>query len=193
MSDQTDLDLDLDTRVCVVDDDEELADTYSIWLEQDGYDVLTAYSGEEALAALDTDVDVILLDRRMPDMPGDVVLEEARQRPGSYQISMLTAVEPRERILELPFDEYLTKPVTKSDVVETVEQLAHRDSLERELQELFRLSAKRSALENESSKDLEGAQSSLEREIDSMQRSIQERIQELDEPDSLWTVVDHAN
>jgi len=62
--------------VLVVDDEHHLADLYTDYLADD-HEVLTAYGGEEALELLDdpdTDVDVTLLDRRMPDLSGDEVL-----------------------------------------------------------------------------------------------------------------------
>lgn len=46
---ETTLDIDLCTTVLVVDDDEDLADTYTVWLEHDGFDVVTRTRGDEAL------------------------------------------------------------------------------------------------------------------------------------------------
>lgn len=66
-------------RVLIVDDDQDLADTYAVWLS-DHCDVETAHSGVQARKMLDSDYDVVLLDRRMPGVPGDEVLEDIRQR-----------------------------------------------------------------------------------------------------------------
>ncbi|MFB6105679.1 MAG: response regulator, partial [Halobacteriaceae archaeon] len=60
--------------VVVVDDEEGIAEAYSYWLS-DEYDVRTAQSGAGALETIDEDVDVVLLDRRMPDRSGDEVLD----------------------------------------------------------------------------------------------------------------------
>ena len=56
--------------VLIVDDEQNLTTLYAAWLEPD-YDVVTATSGSEAVTELDSDVDVALLDRRMPETSGD--------------------------------------------------------------------------------------------------------------------------
>ena len=96
--------------VLVVDDEEEVADVYALRLRNE-YDTRVAYGGEDALETIDVDVDVVLLDRRMPDIPGDEVLEQIREKGYDCRIIMLTAVDPGLDIVEMPFDEYLCKPV----------------------------------------------------------------------------------
>ncbi len=64
--------------VLVVEDDRELARVYSIWLDEAGFDVDVAHDGEEALNKVDEDLDVILLDRRMPAFSGGEVAEVLR-------------------------------------------------------------------------------------------------------------------
>jgi len=135
-----------DPVVLVVDDDSDLADTYALWLESD-YDVRTAYGGESALEAVSPEVDVVLLDRRMPGMAGDEVLERIRERDLDCRVSMLTAVEPDTDIIEMGFDEYLVKPVTADDIHGTIEDLLMRCELDDELQEFLRLSATLATLE----------------------------------------------
>jgi predicted DNA binding protein/CheY-like chemotaxis protein len=126
--------------VLVVDDDEDLADTYALWLEEE-FEVRTAYSGDAAIDSVDDDVDVVLLDRRMPAMPGDEVLAEIRDRDLDCQVSMLTAVEPDSDVVSLPFDDYLVKPVTQSDVVEVIDDLLLRTAFDEETQEFLALDA----------------------------------------------------
>ncbi|SDX91357.1 HalX domain-containing protein [Halopenitus persicus] len=180
-----------DTTVLIVEDEADLADTYSVWLRQDDYDVETAYGGDEALAALDPRIDVVVLDRRMPNIPGDAVLRKARERDGSYQISMLTAVEPDENVLDLPFDEYLTKPIDRSTMVETVECLAHRRTLDEELQELFRLASKHSALEPRDGEVIEQARRQLQERIERKKAAIGDRMDELEDPVEQFAVVEN--
>lgn len=189
MTDRT-ADVDRERTVLVVDDDEDVADTYSIWLKQSGFDVVTTYSGEEALAKLNPEVDLILLDRRMPRVPGDVVLEKARQRQGRYQVSMLTAVEPSDDIIELPFDEYLTKPVTKAEVLDVIEGLILRDSIEDDLKRLFRQSAKYGALDAREETDAETAKAELEERIQSKRQQIDKKLRRLDNPTEAFALID---
>jgi DNA-binding response OmpR family regulator len=103
-------------QALVVDDEKEVADAYALRL--DGYcHVKTAYSGREALDMIEREpVDVVLLDRHMPDMSGDQVLTELDDREFYGRIVMVTAVDPDFGVLNLPFDDYLCKPVDREDV-----------------------------------------------------------------------------
>ena len=62
--------------ILVVEDEQALIELYVRWLE-DEYDVRTAEGGEEALEEFDDSVGVVLLDRLMPGMSGDEMLEES--------------------------------------------------------------------------------------------------------------------
>ncbi len=107
--------------VLVVDDEREVADVYALRLG-DEYETETAYGGEEALTSIDEDVDVVLLDRRMPDLSGDDVLDEIRERGLDCRVIMLTAVDPDFDIIDMPFDDYICKPIEKEDLVAAIEQ-----------------------------------------------------------------------
>ena len=65
--------------ILVVDDERQLADLYATWVGDD-YAVRTAYDGQSALEQADEAVDVVLLDRHMPDLTGDEVLGRIRDR-----------------------------------------------------------------------------------------------------------------
>lgn len=137
-----------DPTVLVVDDERGLADLYTIWLEND-YDVRTAYDGTDALEALDTSVDVVLLDRQMPDISGDEVLSELRDRGIECRVAMVTAVEPELDIIDLGFDDYLRKPVDRETLLETVERLLRRSTYDDTVTEFF-AAARKQALLSES-------------------------------------------
>jgi DNA-binding response OmpR family regulator len=134
--------------VLVVEDERDLADLYATWLEDD-YRVRTAYGGEEAIEALDDEIEAILLDRRMPDLPGDEVLATVRERGIDCRVAMVTAVEPDFDIVEMGFDDYLVKPVSKEDLKETVSNLLLRNEYADGVQELFSLASKKALLESE--------------------------------------------
>ncbi|MFB6160267.1 MAG: response regulator [Haloferacaceae archaeon] len=135
--------------VLIVEDEPELANIYAHQLD-DEYEVLTATSGREALDLLDDvgAVDVALLDRRMPNLTGDEVLAEMRDRGHDSRVAMVTAVDPDVDVLEMPFDAYLTKPVTGGDLHETVERLRLLDDYDETVRERFALAEKRAALES---------------------------------------------
>jgi DNA-binding response OmpR family regulator len=132
--------------VLVVEDERDLADIYSGWLD-DRYDVRTAYSGRDGLNAFDEDVDVALLDRRIPNMSGDRVLERIRASDVTVGVSVITAVEPDFDIVDMEFDDYLVKPVFKDDLVETVERLRDVVSYDRDVRRYYSLVSKRAMLE----------------------------------------------
>ena len=138
--------------VLIVDDEQNLTTLYAAWLESD-YDVVTATSGDEAVRKLDGSVDVALLDRRMPETSGDEVLTELRRRDVGAQVAMLTAVEPDASISEMPFDDYVTKPVEREEVHATVEVLLERRQYDRQSREFFSLASKKAALESANEHD----------------------------------------
>jgi DNA-binding response OmpR family regulator len=133
--------------VLVTDDEAELADLYAHWLA-DSYEVLVATSGEEALELATDDVDVALLDRRMPSMTGDEVLSALRQRGVNCRVAMITAVEPDLDIVQMPFDDYMVKPITREELHSVVEVLLSRAQFDDRTQEFFALASKKATLES---------------------------------------------
>ncbi|MFW6382731.1 MAG: response regulator [Haloferacaceae archaeon] len=131
--------------VLVVDDERGLADLYAAWLSE-RYETQVAYGGEQALDRLDDSVTVALLDRRMPEYSGDAVLEEIEARDLDCQVAMVTAVEPDFDIIDMGFDDYICKPVTQDELLETVDSLLDRKEYEAVLSELFALVSKKAAL-----------------------------------------------
>ena len=134
--------------VLIVEDEPDLADLYATWLDAE-YDVRVAYGGREALEKLDEDVEVVLLDRRMPDLSGDEALSEIRSRGYDCRVSMVTAVEPDFDIVAMGFDDYLVKPVSKDALHETVSNLLLRNAYDDGVQDLFSLASKKALLESE--------------------------------------------
>ncbi|SFF90184.1 Response regulator receiver domain-containing protein [Halopelagius inordinatus] len=113
--------------VLVVEDEEAVVEAYAMWLS-DVADVRTATGGREALQLVDGDVDAVLLDRRMPDLSGDETLAEIRERGFDCRVAMVTAVDPAVDVdgVNASFDTYLTKPVTKEEIVDAVGELLER-------------------------------------------------------------------
>jgi len=134
--------------VLVADDESMLLDTYELWLEPE-YIPRTATDGEEALGAMDDTVEVVVLDRLMPGRSGDEVLTELRRRGFDCPVGMVTAVEPDFDIIELPFQAYLTKPVSREAFLDMVEQLLALGEYETTMQRLLGLAEKRATLEAE--------------------------------------------
>jgi DNA-binding response OmpR family regulator len=131
--------------VLVVDDEPNVADAYAAQLESE-FIVSTAYSGQEALDKLDASVDIVLLDRRMPGISGDEVLAKIRERDLQVRVAMVTAVDPDFDIIEMPFDDYVIKPVSRDDLFETINRLLTCSEYEDQLRRYYALTAKHATL-----------------------------------------------
>ena len=139
------------STVLVVEDEQALVELYVRWLED--YEVRTAGGGEEALEEFDEDVDVVLLDRLMPGMSGDEVLQELRSRSGECKAAMVTAVEPDFDVVTMGFDDYLTKPVERETLRELIGRLTAQSEYADLEQELYALVSKRAALQSAKSRE----------------------------------------
>jgi len=170
--------------VLVVDDEEDLADLFTSWLSRE-YAVDTAYSGRDALERLDDSVDVVLLDRRMPDLSGDAVLAEVRERGLDCRVAMVTAVDPDFDIVEMGFDDYLTKPVSSDELHELVERLLARKHHDSAVQRYFQLVTKRAALDAQHGTDASSdpKYEALEAEIESLEAEVEDLTAEFDDED----------
>ena len=133
----------------MVDDEKKVADAYALRLEGVA-NVTLAYGGAEALDRVDDGLvpDVVLLDRHMPGLSGDEVLEEIRDRDLQTRVVMVTAIDPGLGILDLPFDDYLCKPVEREDIRAVVDQQCRVLAYEL-LGEYFEVGSKRTVLEAE--------------------------------------------
>lgn len=176
--------------ILIVDDEPGLADGHAARLQE--HDVRTAYDGREALDALDDEIDIVFLDRRMPGLSGDEVLETARQRGFDCRIVMLTGVEPSVDIVSMGFDEYLRKPVDRDELRETVQRMLERSAYDAKLQEYFSLSAKRATLETESDDDVEGTPEYEElcRRLETVERELDEALESLPDDDGYVVATD---
>ncbi|MFC7058589.1 response regulator transcription factor [Halovenus salina] len=134
--------------ILVVDDEQDIADLYTTWLGME-HEVRKAYGGDEALEKADADVDIVFLDRQMPDYSGDEVLERIRDRGLDCRVVMVTAVDPDFDIVSMDFDDYLTKPVMRDDLDEAVETMREREEYDQTLQEYYALASKKATLEAE--------------------------------------------
>lgn len=135
-------------QILVIDDEPEIADLYATWLQRN-HEVQTAYSGPEALETVDESVDIVFLDRRMPRMTGDEVLAKMRSRGLRCRVVLMTAVDPDFDIIDIDFDEYLTKPVMHDDITGTMETLRDRPTGDETVREYHALLSKKATLETE--------------------------------------------
>lgn len=158
--------------ILIIDDDPRLVNMYAGWLEED-YHVKRAYNGETGLKKLSDDVDVVLLDRRMPGISGDIVLKRIRSWGLDTRVIILTAVPPDLEIVDMPFDAYLVKPGEKAVLRDVITDLLTRDSYGKDTEEYLVLNAKRALLESELTP--------TELERDERYRQMIKRLQELED------------
>ena len=138
--------------VLIADDDSRVTTMHEAWLEE-GYTVRTARDGKETLNELDTAVDVVVLDRRMPGLTGDEVLDWLRSQRYDCRVVMVTAEDPQPEILDMGFDEYLSKPVMKDELRSVVADLIERAEYDEQVREYLALRSKLALLEAEMSAD----------------------------------------
>lgn len=115
--------------ILVVDDEERMARFIRLNLEQDGFQVVEAYRGMQALQQYrDSLPDLVLLDVMMPDIDGFEVLSMLRDI-SNVPVIMLTAKgeeDDRVRGLELGADDYVTKPFSPRELVSRVRAVLRR-------------------------------------------------------------------
>lgn len=131
--------------VLVVDDDAVVVDRLASWLADD-YEVRTALDGETALSATD-EADVVLLDRRLPDLDGEEVASRIFEEPDRPVVAMVSGMTPDTDIVELPCDDYLVRPLTEVGLQDAVDRLVRRAEYGEILAEYTTLASKRAVLE----------------------------------------------
>jgi len=126
-------------RVLVVDDDVKTVDLVKLYLNRDGYRVLTAYDGIEALRiARESRPDLIVLDIMLPGMNGLEICQALRSE-SDVPIIMLTARtmdEDRLAGLDIGADDYVTKPFSPRELAARVRAVLRRVPGERSLAEI---------------------------------------------------------
>ncbi len=129
MTDPTTQIADVPPRVLIVDDERRNTELLKVMLTPEGYVLLTASCGEDALALLaDQQPDLILLDVMMPGMDGYQVATKIKQNPATNNIPviMLTALDDRNAKmlgLNAGAEDFLTKPVDRAELCVRVRNL----------------------------------------------------------------------
>lgn len=115
--------------VLIADDEPNIVISLEFLLEQDGYRVLVARDGNEALEAIGREVpDLVLLDIMLPRLSGYDVCQRIRQNPdwAKMRVIMLTARGREVEVtkgLALGADAYVTKPFSTRDLLDQVRRL----------------------------------------------------------------------
>lgn len=152
-----------DDTILVVEDDPTVTHLYNQFLEPE-YTVVTTTTAAEAIDVLHGEsapegeelpesVDAVLLDRRLPDEPGETVLDVIEEEDLDCRVAMVTGVEPDFDIVDMGFDLYILKPVERDELMDAVDTLFVRSEYGGLLREAASLASKRALLEANKSED----------------------------------------
>ncbi|MGQ5966818.1 envelope stress response regulator transcription factor CpxR [Serratia sp. IR-2025] len=125
-------------KILLVDDDRELTSLLKELLEMEGFNIVVAHDGEQALSLLDSSVDLLLLDIMMPKKNGIDTLKELRQHHQTPVIMLTARGSELDRVLglELGADDYLPKPFNDRELVARIRAILRRSSWSEQQQQV---------------------------------------------------------
>nr|WP_317282915.1 response regulator transcription factor [uncultured Sellimonas sp.] len=116
-------------RILVCDDDKEIVEAIEIYLSQEGYEILKAYDGEQAIKILNEEkVDLLIIDIMMPKLDGIRATLKIREKLSLPIIILSAKSEDADKILGLNIgaDDYVTKPFNPLELVARVKSQIRR-------------------------------------------------------------------
>ena len=116
-------------KILVCDDDREIVNAIEVYLKNEGYEVLKAYDGLEALEVLDKeDVQLIIMDIMMPNLDGQRATMMIREKKNIPIIMLSAKSEDYDKItgLNLGADDYITKPFNPLELIARVKSQLRR-------------------------------------------------------------------
>lgn len=114
-------------KILIVDDDQNILRLYKEELEEDGYAVVTASSGQEAIEQFEREnPDLVTLDILLPDIDGIKLLRQMKERKPRIPIIMSTAYDYRDDFAVWASEAYIVKSSDLSELKETIKKLSER-------------------------------------------------------------------
>ncbi|RLF39710.1 MAG: two-component system response regulator [Thermoplasmata archaeon] len=115
-------------KIMVVDNEPDIVELTKTLLELAGYEVISAYSGEECLEKLNSEkVDLILLDIMMPGMSGWDVFNRIKQNKIDAKVVFMSVLEISENrkktLMEEGLADYIIKPFSRETLINTVDSI----------------------------------------------------------------------
>jgi len=132
----------LSNRILVIDDEEELRESLQLVLADEGFEVLTAATGEAALELVENNpADIVLCDLRMPGIDGMELLPRLRRKMPGATLILMSAYGSEQLALEAirrgAYD-YIAKPFLPSELIFSIRKAQEREALHRQNQLLQR-------------------------------------------------------
>lgn len=114
-------------KVLIVDDDTHILQLYKVELEEEGYDVVTASTGKEAMEVFEkVDPDLVTLDILMPDIDGITLLRKMKELKPRMPIIMSTAYDYRDDFAVWASEAYLVKSSDLSEMKSMIRKLLNK-------------------------------------------------------------------
>lgn len=114
-------------KIMVVDDEKNILMLYKSELEEEGYEVITASSGKEALELFESETPhIVTLDIMMPDIDGIQVLRQIKQKSPNTPVIMLTAYDYRDDFSIWASDAYVVKSSDLTELKETIKKIIQK-------------------------------------------------------------------
>jgi len=126
------------SRILVCDDDREIVDAIAIYLEREGYDVVKAYDGEEAIEVIEKEkIDLLIIDVMMPKLGGVETTFKIRENNSLPIIILSAKSEDKDKIfgLRVGADDYMTKPFNPMELLARVQSQLRRSTVLNKKQE----------------------------------------------------------
>ena len=117
------------SRVVVVDDEDKIRELLGAYFRSDGFEVLEASDGEEALEVCErSNPDLVVLDVMLPGIDGVEVLRRLRTRSDVFVILLTARAEETDKLIGLAVgaDDYVTKPFSPREVVARAKAMLRR-------------------------------------------------------------------
>jgi two-component system, OmpR family, alkaline phosphatase synthesis response regulator PhoP len=118
-------------KILVVDDEKDIVDLLKYNLQKEGYKVITAYDGEEALEKILSKPDLILLDIMMPKYDGFEVCKKMKNNPHTASIPVIFLTAKNAEVdevlgLELGADDYIEKPISIRKIIARIKNVLRK-------------------------------------------------------------------
>jgi DNA-binding response OmpR family regulator len=115
-------------KILIVDDDQNILRLYKEELEEDGYTVVTASNGQEALEQFDRESpDLVTLDILLPDIDGIKLLRQMKEKRPRMPIIMSTAYDYRDDFAVWASEAYIVKSADLTELKATIKKLMERE------------------------------------------------------------------
>jgi DNA-binding response OmpR family regulator len=115
-------------KILIVDDDQNILRLYKEELEEEGYTIVTASNGQEAIERFDQeDPDLVTLDILLPDIDGIKLLRQMKEKKPRLPIIMSTAYDYRDDFAVWASEAYIVKSSDMTELKATIKKLIERE------------------------------------------------------------------